>query len=341
VSDRLLIGTYTEDLPHVAGRADGILGCTFAGGELSPPATVARVRNPSWVAVRGDRAYAAVETDDGELAGFRQAPDGTLEPLGAVPTGGAHPCHVALDPSGRFAVAANYSGGSVAVVRLDDDGAPVERTALVAHRGEGPVGDRQEGPHPHQVAFVPGTADELLVTDLGADVLVRYRLTEDGRLDELGRIAAPPGSGPRHVAFHPDGIHLFVVCELACSVLVLRGLDHVATLEAVSGDAGTGSISAAIQVAPSGRSVLVTNRGRRSDDVVLFGFDGETLHVSDRQGSQGATPRDLALSPDGRWALVANQDGSTVASFALDEERGRLELAGVADVPTPVSLVFL
>jgi 6-phosphogluconolactonase len=340
VADRLLIGTYTEALPHVAGRADGILGSTFADGELSPPATLARVCNPSWVTGRGDRVYAVVETDDGELAGFRRAPDGTLEPLGAVPTGGAHPCHAALDPSGRFAVVANYSGGSVAVVRLDADGAPVERTALVAHRGDGPVRERQEGPHPHQVVFVPGTADELLVTDLGADALVRYRLSDDGRLDELGRLAVPAGSGPRHVAFHPDGRHAFVVCELACSVLVLRGLEPVATVEAVSGEACAGSISAAIRVSPSGRSVLVTNRGQRSDDVVLFGFDGETLHASDRQRSQGATPRDLVLSPDGRWALVANQDGDTVATFALDEERGRLDLAAVARVPTPVSLLF-
>lgn len=340
MADRLLIGTYTETLPHVAGTADGILGCSFAGGELSPPATLARVRNPSWVTVHGDRVYATVETDAGELAGFRRAADGTLAALGAVPTGGGHPCHVAVDPGGRFAVVANYTGGSVAVVRLDGDGAPVERTALVAHRGDGPVRERQDAPHPHQAAFVPGTADELLVADLGADALVRYRLDAAGGLEELGRVAMPPGAGPRHVAFHPDGRHLFVVCELSCRILVLRGLEQVASVEAVGGDACVGSTSAAIRVSPSGRSVLVTNRGERSDDVVLFGFDGETLHASDRQRSQGATPRDLAVSPDGRWALVANQDGGTVATFALDEAHGRLELAGVAAVPTPVSLAF-
>lgn len=150
----------------------------------------------------------------------------------------------------------------------------------------------------------------------------------------------PPGSGPRHVAFHPDGRHAFVVCELACRVLVLRGLEQVASVGAVSGEACVGSTSGAIRVSPTARSVLVTNRGQRSDDVVLFGFDGETLHAFDRQRSQGATPRDLALSPDGNWVLVANQDGGTVAAFALDEERGRLELAGVAAVPTPVSLLF-
>jgi 6-phosphogluconolactonase len=341
VPDRLLIGTYTEVLPHVAGRSDGILGCSFADGALSPPATLARARNPSWVAAWADRVYATVETDAGELAGFRRASDGTLSPLGAVPTGGGHPCHVAVDPGGRFAVVVNYTGGSVAVVRLDGGGAPVERTALVAHRGDGPVRERQDGPHPHQVAFVPGAAEELLVADLGADALVRYRLDADGRLEELGRVGVPPGSGPRHVAFHPDGRHLFVVCELACRVLVLRDLEQIASAEAVSGDACVGSTSAAIRVSPTGRSVLVTNRGQRSDDVVLFAFDGQTLSASDRQRSQGATPRDLALSPDGRWALVANQDGCTVATFALDEGRGRLELAGVAAVPTPVSLAFL
>jgi 6-phosphogluconolactonase len=74
---------------------------------------------------------------------------------------------------------------------------------------------------------------------------------------------------------------------------------------------------------------------------VLFAFDGEALHLADRQPSRGATPRDLAVSPDGRWVLVANQDGDTVATFALDERRGRLELADIAEVPTPVSLLFL
>jgi 6-phosphogluconolactonase len=128
------------------------------------------------------------------------------------------------------------------------------------------------------------------------------------------------------------------VCELACRVLVLRGLEQVGSVEA-----GTraGTISAAIRVSPSGRSVLVTNRGAGGDEVVLFAFDGEALHLADRQPSRGATPRDLAVSPDGRWVLVANQDGDTVATFALDERRGRLELADIAEVPTPVSLLFL
>jgi 6-phosphogluconolactonase len=202
------------------------------------------------------------------------------------------------------------------------------------------VRDRQEEPHPHQVVFVPGSADELLVTDLGADALVRYRLDGDGGLEEVGRVAVPAGAGPRHVAFHPDGRHLFVVCELACSVLVLRDLEQVGAVDVVTADGRPGTISAGLRVSPSGRSLLVTNRGPRSDEVVLLAWDGGALRAVDRRPSQGATPRDVVLSPDGRWALVANQDGDTVATFALDEERGRLELHQVAAVPTPVSLVF-
>ncbi|MES1170578.1 MAG: beta-propeller fold lactonase family protein, partial [Leifsonia sp.] len=181
---QLLIGTYTEILPHVSGRARGILQAAFDGTTVRDARVVAEVANPSWVAATADgsRVYAVSETEpDGAIGAFARGADGAPTQLSSESAGGATPAHLAVHPSGRFLAAGTYGGGSVSVFALAGDGSLAGRTAFVQHDGSGPQAGRQDAPHVHQLSFDPETGD-LVVVDLGLGDVRWYALGEDGSL---------------------------------------------------------------------------------------------------------------------------------------------------------------
>lgn len=343
---RFLVGTYTHP-----GGAEGILA-------YEPPAAprlLARVQNPSWLALAPDgrHVYAVSETGEtdgipgGGVAAFALDPDTlTLTELNRSGSGGGHPAHLAVSPDGRWVVAANYGSGSVTAFPVGPDGRLGPRSGHVQHQGRGPNPDRQEGPHAHMVAFDPVTGDAL-VPDLGLDAVVVYTLTGSGELQERkeARIAAAPGAGPRHLAFHPDNQVLFCVNELASTVAAYRRdgdrwAPLVTTSTLPAGTTGE-STCAAVRVTASGRYVLATNRGPASDSVALLRFDDaagslELVHV---QPSGGSVPRELVLTADGRHAMVANQDSGSLVLMEIDEDAATLRPVSSDEVPSPVCLV--
>jgi 6-phosphogluconolactonase len=348
MTSELLIGTYTESLPHVDGRAGGILTARFDGERLTEVAVAAPVANPSWLTAStdGSRVYSVIETaPDGGVAAFARDARGALTPLGAASSGGAEPAHLTLDPSGRFLVVGTYGGGSISVFALADDGSLGERTAFVQHEGHGPDPARQEGPHVHQLSFDPVTGD-LAVVDLGLGELRFYTFGADGGLALRPEATITTGAaGPRHLAFHPDGHHAFLVNELGNTLEVLRrGGDR---FEIVAGAATRPphargvSFTAAVRVSAGGASVFVTNRG--DDTVAVFAFDGDasTVELVATVDARGKTPRDLVVSPDGTRILLANQDSGDVTVFAFDEETRVLDFVSLTRVPTPVCLHFV
>lgn len=353
---RLVIGTYTEQLPHVAGQARGILACSFEDGIVGPPTLLCDTRNPSWLtpASSGDRVYAVNETVEfdgnagGGVTAFAfDARAGSMVVVNSRPSQGAKPAHLALDSSERFLLVANYGSGSIAVYRRRDDGGIGEITSHVQHSGHGVRHDRQTGPHAHMIAVDPVTG-LVLVPDLGLDAVFVYRLADDGILRELehARIGTRPGAGPRHVAFHPDGRHLFLVNELDNTLVSLRRRDDV-TFETVDtrstlpvGHSGP-SYAAAVRVSPSGGLVFASNRG--FDSIAIFKFDRAAgrIELAALAPTDGRGPRDFTLSPDGRFLIVANMDTNTLVTFALDEDVPRLTKVSVTDVFSPVCLQWL
>src|SRR5271156_3437859 len=228
----LVIGTYTEKLAHVDGHATGILSATFDGVAVSEPSVEAEVRNPSWVTTTADGRflYAVIETvkfegePGGGVAAYARDPKtGHLTLLNTAGSTGVEPAHVDLDPSERFVLVANYRTGSVCVFARKQNGSLGKLTGRVQHQGSSVHPIRQTGPHAHQILFDPVTGD-LLIPDLGLDVIRVYRLSDDGALTERpeAQIATAPGAGPRHLAFHPDGRHLFLLNELNSTLVVLR-----------------------------------------------------------------------------------------------------------------------
>ncbi|MCU1410799.1 MAG: hypothetical protein JWR04_1506 [Rhodoglobus sp.] len=337
----LFIGTYTEPHPHVLGRAGGIVVADYDGA-IRDPRTVA-VRSPSWLALSpaGTHVYSVIEAGSGEpgqVAVFSRH-GGSLLLEQVVASGGYEPAHLAVDPSGRFLVVANYADGSLAVFALRADGLLGRMTHLVSHVGSSVHPVRQAGPHPHQAYFDPVTG-RMLVPDLGTDALVGYSLDGEGRLTEEDRVALPPGSGPRHAVLHSDGEHLFVVNELASTIAVLVRTGASFAVESVvstvPADAEGPTFASAIAVARDGRTVYAGNRGH--DSIAVFSWDG-ALEPLQFEPTRGRTPRDFTLSPDESLLHVANQDSDTVVTFARNGH-GRLAFRDEAPVPTPVCLVI-
>ena len=340
----LVIGTYTSGLLPLRRRPAGIL---TAGPDVTGLTVLAKPLNPSWVSATPDGSYlyAVAETatfagrPGGGVAAYARDPaTGVITPLNSVSSGGTGPAHLELDPSGQFVVVANYGSGSVAVFARESGGRLGAMTGHVQHQGQ--------SPHPHQICFDPVTGD-LLVPDKGLDTVFGYRLGEDGSLTERrsARIAGSPGSGPRHLAVHPEGQHLFLANELDSTLVVLRrDGDHFARTGTISTvpDGCTGqNYPSAVRVCASGRWVLAANRGHNS--ITVFDFDAATGELSRAltQPCAGRWPRDIAFTPDGTRLLVGNQRSGTVALFDFDKQQPGLRFVRATTVRAPACLRFL
>jgi len=188
----------------------------------------------------------------------------------------------------------------------------------------------------------------ILAVDLGTDRLMAFRLDlERGKLNPADSpwTQMPPGTGPRHLAFHPHRPFAYVTSELQSTVTAFhyneqRGtFEAVQTLSTLPADYKGENLGAGIRVAPSGRFVYASNRGH--DSLVIFGVDTQTgkLSLIGHEPTQGVGPRDFALDPSGTLLLVANQDTDTVVTFWINQDSGRPTATGhVATVPTPVCL---
>ena len=286
----------------------------------------------------------------GAVSAFSIEPKtGKLALLGQQASGGSGPCHVLVDRSGRCVLVANYGSGSVASLPIQKDGSLGPACSVIQHSGSSVNPQRQQGPHAH--GFVLDSANRIaLAADLGLDKILIYRLDpECGKLS-LNRPAwvdAPPGAGPRHMAFHPNGRWLYAINELASTVTAysydggrgaLKILESVSTLpEDFKGGNGTAEIA----VHPSGKFLYGSNRGHNS--LAIFAIDGQSgkLRPLGHESTRGKTPRCFAIDPTGRYLLAANQDTNDVAVFRIDPATGGLEATGqIVSVPAPVCVVM-
>lgn len=322
-----------------------------ASGHLTR-VTTTPVENPSFLAIGpdGNTLYAVERIDGGTVSAFRfDETTGAVDLLNRRSSEGAGPCYVSVDGEGRYAYAANYRGGTVAMYPIAEDGRLEAACDVVCHEGSGPDLDRQVAPHPHFVA--PGPTNRFVyVPDLGTDRIAIYRPDfERGRL----RPADPPathvhdGSGPRHLAFHPDGRFAYVVDELDSTVTALErepetgALETIDTVDTLPPGFDGENAASDIHVHPSGRWAYVTNRGH--DSVASFAVDDASgrLRPVDHEPTRGETPRTFGIDPDGRALLVGNQHGETVVTMAVDPESGTLEAVAETTVSKPVCVTML
>jgi 6-phosphogluconolactonase len=349
------VGTYTRSESHVEGKATGVHRCAYdaATGALTLVETVRTGPNPSFLALGpgGRTLYAVHETTEGPngegtVSALRLDSAGRATPLNAQPSGGRAPCHLAVEPEGEFAFVANYGSGTIGVLRLLSSGQLGALTDIVEHGGSGPNRARQEGAHAHMV--LPGPGGFVYAADLGADRVFTYRLNRQwGTLHPAAEPwAAPPGSGPRHLAFDPTGRFAYVLAELTPAITALRvdaatgSLAPVHTL-ALTANGRDKALGGEVQCSADGRFVYASLRGEDAIVTCAADPDSGALEVVGRTPSGGKTPRFFALGPGGRYLLAANQDSDTVVSLALDPATGLPAPQGTsAALPTPVCIVF-
>ncbi len=333
-------GSYTPDSSG-QGRGTGISVHRQdpETGELRPAGPVTPVSGPSYLAHHpsGRFLYATNERPDGAVTAFQLDERGLPHPIGSQPTGGADPCHLSVDPTGRYLVTANYTSGSVAVHPINPDGSLGERTDLVTHHGSGPVSDRQEGAHCHQARFDP-SGQTLLVNDLGTDRVHAYRLS-GGTLSEIAVTELAPGTGPRHLVF--TGRQVQVAAELSSTVSTFdyvpeRGeLALLRRIDASSRRSGVANFPSEIVASADGRWVYVANRGENSVSVLRTGPDG--LTQVGEVDCAGDWPRHLLLLDS--YLYVANQNSDGVAVFHLDTGTGQPTFRHTVPVPSPACLL--
>jgi 6-phosphogluconolactonase len=349
----MYVGSYTA-------RGAGIYRYSVnpTTGALTLLNTIGDLQNPSFVALdpQGRYLYAGNEIGNyegrqsGSVTAFAIEPDGNLRFLNRQPTEGRNPAHVSVDPTGRFVMAANYTGGNVAVLPILSGGSLAAPSSVVAHTGAlGPNTGRQEAPHAHMILPDP-SGRFVLANDLGLDKTFIYRLDSAGRLSASDPtfITAPAGAGPRHLAFHPNGRLLFILNELNSTLRSFTWNSTTGLAEQVQsistlpeGYVGVNT-TAHVVVAPSGRFVYASNRGH--DSIAVFAVDPATgrLTAVERVWSQGETPRNFAIDPSGNFMYVAHQNTDNIVTFRVDQTTGKLTSTGqYTAAGQPVSIVFL
>jgi 6-phosphogluconolactonase len=326
----------------------GIYVCALRieDGDLRIIGGVEGIERPSFLALHsdGEKLYAASETEEGGLYAYQvNARTGELNPLDRKGTEGAHTCYVSVTADGRYVLAANYSGGNATVFPTTEAGGLGDMSGQVQHTGSGIRQDRQDAAHPHSIIPDP-SGQYALVCDLGLDQIAVYRLTEDGQLATHREADLPPGSGPRHLVFHPAHPYAFVANELNNTVAVFGYNERngeLALLQSLStlppGIIDVENTAADIRITPCGRYVYVSNRGH--DSIVLYHVDQGSgkLKAVEWVETFGGTPRNFNILSG--YLVVANQDGNNIVSFAIHAADGRLTRTGyVLEIPSPVCI---
>lgn len=348
------IGTYT------GGKSKGIYVARYdaATGHLGTPELAVETPSPSFVAIHpgGKFLYSVGETNDyqgkksGSVASFAiDRSTGKLTPLNEQPSLGGAPCHLIVDPAGKHVLVANYSGGNVAVLPIQDDGRLSPASSFHQHKGTSDNPERPVSPRAHSINL-DAAGKFAMVADLGLDQVLVYRYdAAAGKLtphDPPGT-SVKAGSGPRHFAFHPAGKYAYVLNETRCTVTAFTydaaagRLSEMQTVPTVP-EVMPGFSTAEILAHPSGKFVYSSNRGH--DSIAVFAVDAETgkLTARGQVKTGGKTPRNFFIDPAGKFLLAENQASDTIVIFRIDPTTGHLEPTGQKiDCPSPVCIRML
>jgi len=346
------VGGYTT--ADRDGRGDGIhvYRIDSPGGAWRHVQHLGGLANPSLFTLRQDgRVLFSVHGGRDHISAFSIAAEtGHLTLLSQMPCRGNNPVDTALPPGARHLVVANYGSGSVAVMPLEPDGRLLPVHQLFQLPGKpGPDPLQQASSHPHAAIFDP-SGRYVIVPDKGFDCTFVFRFdVEAGRIEltEQGPVASRPGAAPRHCIFHPSLPVLYVNNELDSTVTAygwaadsgtLTEAQVIGTLPAGHGGKNT---TAEIAVAPDGRFLYVSNRGR--DDIALFAIAGDGhLQLLGHTPTGGSKPRFFTLDPTGGFLFAANQDSDDITGFRVDKTTGRIEPAGQrisAGSPSAITMI--
>ena len=349
----VFVGTYTE---HEGSESKGIYVYRMdpSSGELALERALEGIPNPSYLDFHPGQnfLYAVNESQDfaggngGGVSAFAIEAD-VPSVLNQQPSHGTDPCHISVEQTGRFALVANYSSGSVVMFPIQADCRLGPAAQIVQHSGSSVHPQRQAGPHAHCILPDP-TNRFAIAVDLGLDKLLVYEMDlERGKLNKHAEVGVQAGAGPRHLTFHPNGKFAYLVNELNATLVGYRyhseagSFEELQTVPALPGDFTDENLCAAIKVSPDGKFLYASNRGH--DSIVCFRIDENTgmLTYRSHTSTGGKEPRDFAIDPTGNFLLAANQKSHTIVTFKINLESGDLSRTGhEVALSMPVCLKF-
>ena len=352
----------TDPLIFVSAFAPGDHGAIHAfrldtqTGQLNETHRTTDAEHPFFMALSPDRRFLySIHTDQfggeqsDQIAAYRIESDtGKLNLLNRESARGTAACYLHVDATGQALFVANYSSGSVASFPIHDDGSVGKAVSFFEHRDPGVHPSRQDVTHAHCIVAGPNNRF-VYSADLGIDQVLCYRLeTDTAQLIPAQQpfVRTPQGAGPRHLTFHPDRQHLFVINETGNTVTSFDWdansgmLIEQQTISTVPDEFTGTSHTADLKFTPDGRFLYGTNRGH--DSIAVYRVDDERrLTLSEIVPSLGQGPQNLAVTQDGRWLLCANMPGNNVLVFGIDAESGAITPVGKpVTIPSPSCIMI-
>ena len=340
-----------------SGEKAGIHAFEFVAekGELRPLARTTGIQHPFFLALSPNRnflysidAESFGSKNDEHVAAFAiEGRSGNLHLLNRQSSHGSASCYLDVLPNSKTVLVANYTTGNVASYPINADGSLEPAVTTVQHAGKGADPSRQKGPNAH--CFVASPDGRFaLAADLGIDKVLIY--TVDNNSSKIvpnpnqPHVELPPGSGPRHLTFHPNGKIVYVINELANTVALLDWnatdgtLKHRQTLSTLPSDFTGKSYTADLKITPNGRFLYGTNRGHDSIASYRIADDGTLTRLAIAP-SGGKGPQNLLITPDGQWLLCANMPGNNIAVFQINSADGKLvPHAKPTEIPMPACI---
>lgn len=340
----LLVGSYAP------ADSDGIKLYRFnpATADFTFVSGLSGVSNPSYQAISEDGScFYSVSEDEGSSARaysiYFDRENEQMSILNFSSTEGGAPCYITISPDRRHVITANYLGGNITIFPVDSAGRLLD-PQLLEFSGMGSITDRQDQPHIHCISFTPDSA-YMLATDLGTDNIYQFVTGSDSLVipDSRNEITLLPGSGPRHLIWHPSGKHTYLINELSGAVTVFDyDGNNLIPRQYIQADTTGAMGSGDIRISHDGRYLYASNR-LKEDGIAVFAVDpadGSLTKIG--YHLTGIHPRNFIISPDDRYLLVACRDDNTIEIYRRDTESGLLSSTGtVIHTPNPVCLNWL
>ena len=328
------------------GEQGAIHACRLdlQSGKLTNVGQTSDVEHPFFIVVSPDKRFLYSIHAPGQFGGDQDeqvaaykihGPTGKLQLLNRQSARGSAACYLDIDDSGKTVVVANYSTGSVVSLPVNPDGSLGKPASFVQHTGSSVDKNRQTGPHAHSIVISPDNRFAF-AADLGLDQVLSYRLNPKTAMLQPHTqpfVRTPPGGGPRHLTFHPNGRNMYVINELTNSVTGFTYAPNTGmlieqkTLSTLPTDFEGTSYCADLKITPDGKFLYGTNRGHDSIAAYRIADDGE-LSLLAIIPSLGKGPQNLAITSDGKLLLCANMPGKNVAVFRIDSKTGTLTSVG-------------
>ena len=353
-------GGYTQPILQgtgetIPGRCPGISAYRLSDrGEIELLRVTGSTPNPSYLIInrKGTRLYCVNElkTFNGAASSAVSCyrignTEGALTFVNLQLTGGTDGCFLSLARDDQFLLAGNYGSGSCTVFPINPDGSVAPASCVLQHHGKSIDAARQSGPHVHHITQTPDGRGVMAV-DLGQDKILHYKADwEHGSLlaGEYPAIEALPGQGPRHLVWNREGTRLYVITEMSGEINVYapsaNGRMEMIQRISAAAEGQAEHSGAAIWIHPSGKFLYVSLRTTNMIGVFRIRPDG-TLERAAHVSCHGVTPRDIAISPCGRFLLAANQDSGNISVFTLDAGTGDACFASAVAAPSVTTVTF-